>query len=514
MKKQMYAKIRHIFSRDLFYISVIDINDFIVVCNMTKQSGFVEKHNLHKYIGVSFKEVLRREYKDIKKIIDTLQVKYKNKYVANYIFSSIIVEVITNLQDWFDMLYEKFYLPEYKAYEHLAYSINPDQKDALKESTITRYHIACCTFAIIFFIKMKLKYFDALKWHEQNQDIYPIKTIKYSKPKFKSEVFERNCYDVLNVSADAKLNHRYVNIHDVIFGYFRKIACKKYQKMILRNNFDYMVYKKFNIDISVFIETHRSLKKPNIINIDPKEQIPIRGFRNILFSIISAFCSFAEYHDQFFYKLSKNITRDKKQAIDIFYKKNMVYLVSFLENIYNFNGENYENINFEYNTHEISGQNNPFIGKGVSYETMKKRIHDANIKSQDVYLYKQDFGVKRRIPLDRTDYVNKIQELKIYQNHKSDFFMEFFDKSNDLDINRDELERKLNKFWIHEGRLSILITMVLEKALGLKGSRDFKDYSDLNKDNKYYQIYKKEILSRFNYEYCVWLSYAADIYDL
>ncbi|AXA34152.1 hypothetical protein [Francisella adeliensis] len=183
MKKQIYAEIKHAFSRNLFNINIVDIQDFIDVCKMTKQIDFVEKHNLHKYIGVSFKEVLRREYKDIKSFIDTLQIKYKKKYVANYIFSSIIVEVITNIQDWFDMLYKKFYLPEYKKYEHLAYNINPEQKDALKYSTITRYHIACCTFAIVFFIKMKLKYFDALKWHEQNQDIYPIKTVKYSKPK-------------------------------------------------------------------------------------------------------------------------------------------------------------------------------------------------------------------------------------------------------------------------------------------------------------------------------------------
>ncbi|AXA34151.1 hypothetical protein CDH04_06930 [Francisella adeliensis] len=284
--------------------------------------------------------------------------------------------------------------------------------------------------------------------------------------------------------------------------------------MILRDNFNYILYKRFDIDISSFIETQRSLKKPIKINIDPNKQISIRDMRNILFSIISAFCSFAEYHDQFMYKLSKNTIRKKRQAIDTFYRENMEYLVSFLKDIYDFNGENYNTINFEYNSHEISGRNNPFIGEGVSFKTMEKRIHDANIKSQDVYLHKQDFGIKRRKQLDRTDYVNKIQELKIYQNHKSDFFMEFFDKSNSLNTNKEELERKLNKFWINEGRLSILITMVLEKILGLKGSRYFNDYSDINRDNKYYQIYKKEILSRFNYEYCVWVSYAADIYDL
>ncbi|GMN88618.1 hypothetical protein [Francisella sciaenopsi] len=500
-------------------------NDYIFETRIESLEGVVNVDDesrikfLSDYKNITAKEFLISELEKVSSFVNDLNVKYNKKHAINYVFSAIFTESLMNIQPIIDIFKVK------EVDVHLKKISESYYDQSFKEKTIAEIHRLFqqryLAYFICAFIHHKDNVFSALKWQEYNTDIFPIDDIEFKNVEIIQHELEETCLGNHFLDKDNINNN---TIAKVIYGYHTKVMCEKFQDNWGKNRFSREIFDYFDINISKFIlkrsESSRPAKLTFSANPKPKKQfknLEIRELRNIIFSLLLCYCNYAKVYINFYEadKLKKKLNDGKYEkgaTTDIEVAK-LEYVLEYLKSLKD--GKDIQDKIFTFNSHDISGVTNPFAtdNKDAIYDD---RLPNSNIKSQNAFI-QHSMGIAGNIELSITEYRKELSKLSIFQKYKtkktSELYEEFYTESNKLQENKELLTEQLNDFWINQGHLYMLVVFVYDEIFNSMNVPSFiSKLIDIKSKRR--DRYLANITARFNYDYCRWLSYAADIYDL
>ncbi|QIW10153.1 hypothetical protein [Francisella sp. LA112445] len=505
--------IRYPISQKEFFLS--EIKELLPIKDIIKD--YVDNIDLTSYTNISAKKFLQHEYMNISRYVGKLNVSYNKESVSKYIFSAILTEVVLNIQELIGM-YHKHTFDENLIKINSA-PISEKETQLFKE--YDNFILTYVSLFVHFFLKMKKKYIPALEWHEYNQDIYPIKDIEYKEIVFEPNKLENICIENHFLDNDNLENN---TIPKVIYGYHTKVMCEIFQDNWGKNRFSREIFDYFDMNISKFILKRSELSRPAKLtfSVNPKSKkqfknLEIRELRNIIFSLLLCYCNYAKVYINFYEadKLKKKLNDGKYEkgaTTDIEVAK-LEYVLEYLKSLKD--GKDIQDKIFTFNSHDISGVTNPFAtdNKDAIYDD---RLPKSNIKSQNAFI-QHSMGIAGNIELSITEYRNELSKLSIFQKYKtkktSELYEEFYTESNELQENKELLTEQLNDFWIDQGHLYMLVVFIYDEIFNSMNVPCFiSKLIDIKSKRR--DRYLANITARFNYDYCRWLSYAADIYGL
>ena len=508
-KKPIELIIRYPISQKEFFLS--EIKELLPIKN------YVDCVDLTSYTNISAKKFLQREYMNISRYIGNLNVSYDKESVSKYIFSAILSEVVLNIQDLI-AIYHKHTFDENLIKINSA-PISEKEKETQVFKEYDNFILTYVSLFVRFFLKMKKKYIPAIKWHEYNQDIYPIKDIEYKEIVFEPDKLENICIENHFLDNDNLENN---TIPKVIYGYHTKVMCEIFQDNWGKERFSNKIFEYFNLNIKEFTRINSKISRPAKLSFslscNANKNIEIRELRNIIFSLLLCYCNYAKVYIDFYENLKmrdeiETVRNSKGATTDIEVAK-LKYILEYLKSLKD--GKDIQNKIYTFDSHDISGLKNSFA-TGNKVAIFEDRLPNSNLKSQEVY-FKGALGYGGCDGMTITGYKKALSRLAIFQKYKtkktSKLYEEFYTKSNELQENKELLTEHLNDFWINQGHLYMLVVFIYDEIFNSMNipSDDLSDFID--KSSKRKDRYLANITARFNYDYCRWLSYAADIYDL